>query len=391
MSKTADSDSTTSIRIQSNTMHVSFILTLCFTSITSAVMPNCDDITPVTVKLCASFDNYSSIEYPEPFPVFVNSSFVINDIQDIDENLQIINLLLTLNTNWSDDRIQVVVNDKIVHYSYPWIKLNSQEIESIWKPSLQFSNSISTHLANDVPSDIWYYHGTPSIFWWTRTFSLSLTCEMEFIMFPFDSHNCSLKLVNVDGASFSSMQDSRVFFMNQDTNSEKLKFDVEIHPKNTHLVALKPEFPTSMYSEARIEMILYRKRREFFRLFSEFYLPTFAFSKMALFAYSIPIESVPGRMGLLITAYLITTNIYVNTEAPSTRGFSYMDIWMTGAIAPIQIGIIQYGILLTILRFGYGSICGYKINFDRVDRISSIFTMLLALLFDVSYFILCFQ
>ena len=81
-------------------------------------------------------------------------------------------------------------------------------------------------------------------------------------MFPFDSHNCSLKLVNVDGASYSSMQDSRVFFVNKDTNAEKLKFDVEIQPKDTHLIALKPEFPTSMYSEAMIEMILHRKRRK---------------------------------------------------------------------------------------------------------------------------------
>ena len=151
---------------------LTLLLSVCITSVNS--LPNCEEVTPLTVVLCASFANYSSIEYPEPFPVLVNSSFVINDIQDIDENLQIINLLLTLNTNWSDDRIQLAVNDKNKHYSYPWVKLNDQEIESIWKPSLQFSNSISTLLANDVPSDLWYYHGSPAIFWWTRTFSLSL-------------------------------------------------------------------------------------------------------------------------------------------------------------------------------------------------------------------------
>ena len=94
---------------------------------------------------------------------------------------------------------------------------------------------------------------------------------------------------------------------------------------------------------------------------------------------------VPGRMGLLITAYLITTNIYVNTIAPSTRGFSYYDIWITGEQIPIQIGIVQYGMLLTISRF-----CKGHLNYDRIDFISLCLTLFLSLTFDITYVLLVF-
>ena len=51
-------------------------------------------------------------------------------------------------------------------------------------------------------------------------------------------------------------------------------------------------------------------------------------------------------MGLLVTLYLITSNVYGSVEAPDSRGFSYIEIWMVGAQFPILLALCEYGIIL---------------------------------------------
>ena len=55
---------------------------------------------------------------------------------------------------------------------------------------------------------------------------------------------------------------------------------------------------------------------------------------------------VPGRMGMIVTLYLIHTNVYNSVEAPDNRRFSYIEVWMLGTQIPILLALIQYGIIL---------------------------------------------
>jgi len=48
-------------------------------------------------------------------------------------------------------------------------------------------------------------------------------------------------------------------------------------------------------------------------------------------------------MGLLITLYLITFNLYgsiSSTLAPPKRGFSYIEVWMVGVVTTISFAIL---------------------------------------------------
>ena len=60
---------------------------------------------------------------------------------------------------------------------------------------------------------------------------------------------------------------------------------------------------------------------------------------------------VPGRMGMLVTLYLMLINSHNSVEAPSGRGFSNIEVWFIGTQAPIAFGIIEYGVILSLKRF----------------------------------------
>ena len=55
-------------------------------------------------------------------------------------------------------------------------------------------------------------------------------------------------------------------------------------------------------------------------------------------------------MGMLITLFLISANVYNSVEAPSTRSFSYIEAWMVGTTTPILLGILEYGFVLFLMK-----------------------------------------
>ena len=80
------------------------LLTTLVNPATTLSLPSCNNSLDHT-HLCAKFSNYSEVDYPEPFPIKIRTTFTIDDILNIDEDLQVIHVLLTLNAQWSEDRI----------------------------------------------------------------------------------------------------------------------------------------------------------------------------------------------------------------------------------------------------------------------------------------------
>ena len=61
-------------------------------------------------------------------------------------------------------------------------------------------------------------------------------------------------------------------------------------------------------------------------------------------------SKVPGRMGMIITLYLISANVYNAVDAPNDRGFSYIEIWMVGTQFPILLALCEYGFVLYLKK-----------------------------------------
>ena len=56
-------------------------------------------------------------------------------------------------------------------------------------------------------------------------------------------------------------------------------------------------------------------------------------------------------MGMLVTLYLMLINSHNSVEAPSSRGFSNVEVWFIGTQIPLAFGIIEYGGILSMRRF----------------------------------------
>ena len=87
-------------------------------------------------------------------------------------------------------------------------------------------------------------------------------------------------------------------------------------------------------------------------------------------------------MGLIVTLYLISANVYNFVDAPSGRGFSYIEIWMIGAQFPILLALCEYGIVLYLKKIGKKS--GPDLN-DWIKK-TDIATMIISLVSFFTFF-----
>ena len=55
-------------------------------------------------------------------------------------------------------------------------------------------------------------------------------------------------------------------------------------------------------------------------------------------------------MGMIVTLYLISANVYNSVEGPSSRGFSNIELWMVGSQFPILLALFEYGFILYLKK-----------------------------------------
>ena len=55
-------------------------------------------------------------------------------------------------------------------------------------------------------------------------------------------------------------------------------------------------------------------------------------------------------MGMILTLYLISSNVYNSVNAPYDRGFSYIEVWILGNQLPILLAFFEYGYVLYLKK-----------------------------------------
>ena len=76
-------------------------------------------------------------------------------------------------------------------------------------------------------------------------------------------------------------------------------------------------------------------------------------------------------MGLLVTLHLISVNVYNSVSAPPERGFSYIELWMTGMQLTIIVALVEYGMILGLKKFFKQKICkNVKVFVNRKNMVS---------------------
>ena len=367
------------------------LLLLCFIKLGLALQKCSDESTK---ELCYVTDTYLKNEPPK-IPTPVNLIVTLKQILDVNEESHTVKLMVQMTSKWEDNRLN------FPGLTQRQMKFNLEHhLPEIWVPEIFYSNSVKVETDDKMTSlEYAYWPGNKNWFLYTRLIRAEFSCAMEFESYPFDSQLCVWNLRNLHGRinqvklnppKLYSGPNNTETLVNQtaNLNTTNAAFDIQIQP----LMSSQEVFRTQNFSQARIEIQLTRKLSGTFKLIGSYYLPTLLYSSLSLFSFAIQPETVPGRMGMLVTLFLIVTNVYSSVDAPSKRGFSYIEKWYLCVLSPIVLALIEYGILLSIAKFrgGFsGPFLRKKLQFERfvvhVDTLSFLFCLCLILAYNLYY------
>ena len=171
---------------------------------------------------------------------------------------------------------------------------------------------------------------------------------MNFDQFPFDEQNCAFEILGAISNPQVILNQISLHTRHGNTieisppngvttfNSSGLSFDVQLRtPKTFLLDGYDSEMPV-----VAINFYLLRKSEKFHQLIITYYIPSGAFAFLSLFSFFVKPEMVPGRMGMLVTIFLIVIGIYKSVEAPPKRGFGYLEKWYIGVQVPILFALL---------------------------------------------------
>ena len=227
-----------------------------------------------------------------------------------------------------------------------WYKLSEDQAKEMFFPNVRVHKAKELIPAKVIGknNDFNYFWLGPPVLLYQQRFKVTIYCPLDFKNFPFDSHQCDLNF-GINDYVTTSARLLPLTISYGDISTSLGQNSIEIvstdfpEPFNINLSSNEP-FETLdngwSYSSTGMHMEFYRN--SIGSLIGGYYVPTATFSIFSLVSYSIDLDIVPGRLGLLVTLDLIFANVYNSVEGPKSRGFSYIEVWMVGMQIPIIVG-----------------------------------------------------
>ena len=334
-------------------MRTSTFLLLILHSVWAEPLPKCQD--GLDVGVCSLVTNYDKSVPPPNLPIHVKITVEMRQIANIDEDKHTISLIAMIVMSWNDSRLQL-------HFPNGSILSDMNHlIGTIWTPRVVIQNSIETKpirsLGVNSGKTLGVYPNSGLSLY--EPLLVTFECKMNFASFPFDQQNCGLEFISEDKANVIKLDLITLITRKHDTfhasspvqiNSTGLSFEVQLDTPEPSVI----RGPGVTFSLTRLTFNLDRKFDVLTKLYSAYFFPAGCFCGLSLFSYFIKPEVVPGRMGMLVTIFLIVTGIYNTVEAPSGRGYSIIEVFYTVVQITINFALVEYGIILAVLKYKDG-------------------------------------
>ena len=164
-----------------------------------------------------------------------------------------------------------------------------------------------------------------------------ISCQMNFDDYPLDSHQCPLRISSYYSSEETVNCTSEHHFDHDRQRSLQYRIDI---------VPLPSKYRTFMYfglgyTTCGINMLLERTRTQ---IFFQVYLTSTLFVIVSWVSFVIKPDVVPGRMGLLVTVFLVLINIFndAKANAPRSSNLNAVDVYLISCIGEVFIVSVSY-------------------------------------------------
>lgn len=254
-------------------------------------------------------NGYRKGELPK-IPLEVNTAIEVNNIREVDDKKMTVSLEFHPQLVWADNRIKTNFTKQELKSGKV---LNNNNLEYIWKPDLLIENlcEFKLHSVLEELSGLAIGNGltlglkNETVIWYEFSAMAVIYCNFDFVRFPMDQQRCNFTI----GTTYPST--GTVIFTFH-SNPDVFNFGRETQNTDDFMLQIDNVIG-NMENNTKFGFTI-KMRRLLQPFIMECYLPCVAIVIVAQISFLIPLDSVPGRVALLVTQFLTLTNICIHQQ-----------------------------------------------------------------------------
>ena len=360
----------------------SMVFAILLQSISAKKLRHCTEleITELVEKqLCKNTSVYPVV------PMVIQPKIYILEILDFNHNENSLTISIQLTMKWNDSGI-IEIGPENQDTDWKWLEVDSTMYADLQRPQLKFWFQRDTkilQLYGQTPTYEYFWFHPPHYLEYAEFLALTVGCFVTPTAYPFDSHQCEVFFYTPDKSI------SRLYFlppiMDRDgyANAQPnivtyhgLPFDIQVESKTPFALVMNG------YNYSNTGITFSFKRQTLGALMSGYFLPTGLYSLASILSFTIDKDQVAGRLGMIVTLFLISTNTYNSVQAPDDRGVSYIEVWLMGTSIPISLALLEYGYILALEKF-FGS----KKNMKAYDTLAIFLVLAFHAIFQLYFWV----
>ena len=167
---------------------------------------------------------------------------------------------------------------------------------------------------------------------------VSINCDMEFARFPFDTQTCKFRIRSLK-------KDRNIVWKNLNTTSETLK-------NSEFFVGIEETSETEIGNMSVVGFDLKILRKSGSYLY-EFFAPCLLMVVTSWASFTVQPEAVPGRLGMLLTLFLMLINMSstVSEIIPKSDSVCPLVAWILLSIGFVFCALLEYFVILLRVKF----------------------------------------
>jgi len=301
--------------------------------------------------------NYNVEEDPFRYTSLTNKSlpwsydfkFIIKEVSNVNDKAQSISVSMYFGVRWFEPRL--IINESAADWTEPklgpddHVNVSPETIKYLWYPDLEIYG-LEKFKLHKVLKEM---SGVRIIKNQTIDYELrvviTISCQMDFNDYPLDTHICPFQIGSYFGTVNTVTCSSNFEF--DEKRQRSLQYFTEIIPLSTEHQNVT--LPSGEYAACGFTIGLHRMRMQ---NLIQVYLPSTMFVMTSWVSFLIKPEVIPGRMALLITLFLVLTNIFngVKADAPASKRLNAVDLYLVVCIFLVFAALVEYSVILYIQK-----------------------------------------
>ena len=289
-------------------------------------------------------------------PWYYNFFFNLFEVQEIHEFDRTLTIDMYFGLLWIEPRLKINgtaiekdIEGHTVEYNVGrFIGIPLNNLEDFWLPDLEIYGLRSFDTTSVLKPMASLKINKGKVLRYVVRVRTALSCQMDFHLYPFDSHECVFR-----AGSFYQHQDvvkCTSNFGHDPEHQRNLEYKIIITNLSSHEKTF--EYIGVNWAYCGFKILL---ERTLTQILFQVYFTSALLVIVIWVSFILSPNNVPGRMGLLVTAFLTLINIFigVRSSSPPSSGLNAISIFLVVCIGNVFAAFLEYACVLII--FGQGA------------------------------------